>query len=481
MLAQAQAQTEPDDLPPDDDVWLRPQSGPQEAFLSCGADICIYGGAAGGGKTFAALLEVLRHVIHNRRFRAVFFRRTTPQITNPGGLWEEAAEIYPLTGGVAHQQMLEYRWPEGGKVKFAHLEYEATKNNWQGAQVPLFVFDELTHYSETMFWYFLSRNRSTCGVRPYIRATCNPDADSWVARLIAWWIDQKTGLAIPERSGVVRWFVRVGDKMVWGDASEEAVANSGLPAEEVRPKSLTFIAAKLSDNPALEQKNPDYRANLMALGRVERERLLGGNWKIRPAAGLYFKRHEVTILKARPTDVRVWIRQWDLAATAPGEGAAADPDWTAGVLVGLRASGRIVIGDVIHERLNSFGVRGLVSRTARADGLNVIVGLNQDPGQAGKDQAGSYAAMLAGFRIKIAIERGDKVLRADPFAAQWQATNVDVVEGPWNEDFLAEMEGFPDARHDDQVDAVVDGWKILITPEEIPPEAGFVQGSLTRR
>jgi hypothetical protein len=68
----------------------------------------------------------------------------------------------------------------------------------------------------------VSRNRSTCGVRPYIRATCNPDADSWVADFLAWWIDPETGLRIPERAGMLRYYIRVADKIIWADTSPPA-------------------------------------------------------------------------------------------------------------------------------------------------------------------------------------------------------------------------------------------------------------------
>nr|WP_234841454.1 terminase family protein [Sinorhizobium meliloti] len=73
----------------------------------------------------------------------------------------------------------------------------------------------MTHFSAKQFWYMVSRNRSMSGVRPYTRATCNPDADSWVAELIRWWIDQDTGLPIPERAGVLRWFVRSDSPQTW--------------------------------------------------------------------------------------------------------------------------------------------------------------------------------------------------------------------------------------------------------------------------
>jgi hypothetical protein len=78
---------------------ISPQPGPQTAFLQTPADICIYGGAAGGGKTVGLILEPLRHVRRVPGFSAVFFRRTTPQITNPGGLWDESLNFYPRFGG----------------------------------------------------------------------------------------------------------------------------------------------------------------------------------------------------------------------------------------------------------------------------------------------------------------------------------------------------------------------------------------------
>lgn len=446
---------------------IRPQAGPQEMFLASPADIVIFGGAAGGGKSWAVLLEPLRHVTHRPDFSAVFFRRNTTQIRNPGGLWDESMKIYPEVGARPISHVLEWRWPRGGKVKLAHLEYEQTVLEWQGAQIPLIIFDELTHFSQTQFFYLLSRNRSTCGVKPYIRATTNPDADSWVAQFIEWWIDQETGYAIPERSGVIRWFIRLNDVIIWADTKEELIEKYGNPElphdheEQVQPKSFTFIMSKLTDNKILMKSDPGYMANLKALSRVERERLLGGNWKIRPAAGLYYKRQEVSILDTLPTDIVSWVRRWDLAATEPGE-QNPDPDWTAGVLMGRRANGRYIVADVITARVRSSKVRELVVRTANNDGHHIKIGISQDPGQAGKEQAESYVSLLAGFSVKVFRETGDKVVRQDPFSAQWQAGNVDILRGAWNEHYFAELEAFPSKAHDDQVDASAGAFSMLV-------------------
>lgn len=431
-----------------DSVTLRPQQGPQEAFLSSSADIAIYGGSAGGGKTFALLLEPLRHVGRSG-FGAVVFRRKHNQITNEGGLWDEAGKMYPMTGGTPFKSpQLGYRW-RGGKVTFAHLNQELDVHAWQGAQIALIGFDELTHFEESQFWYMLSRSRSTCGIAPYVRATTNPDSDSWVRKLIAWWIGED-GFPIPERAGKVRWFIRADGKIHWGDSREIAL-DHGMDLSDA--KSLTFIPASVHDNKELLRINPSYLANLRALGRVERGRLLGGNWNIRPAAGMYFRRHEAKIVKAAAPGTR-WCRGWDLAASEVTE-EYKDPDWTRGVLLGIQPNGRPVVGHVRSTRERAGKVKELVKSVAIADTEGVMIAIPQDPGQAGKGQADDVIEFLAGFAARAWNISGDKVTLAGPISAQWERGNVDVVEGPWNEEFFTELEAFPTPRvHDDQVDAL---------------------------
>ena len=98
--------------------------------------------------------------------------------------------------------------------------------------------------------------------------------------------------------------------------------------ELARPISDTFIPAKVFDNPALLRVNPDYLAWLLALPLLECERLLGGNWKIWPAAGLYFKREWCAVVDEVPAEFDHIVRYWDLAATEKTE--FNDPDSTVG-------------------------------------------------------------------------------------------------------------------------------------------------------
>jgi predicted phage terminase large subunit-like protein len=434
---------------------VTPQSGPQTRFLKSSADIAIYGGGAGGGKTWALLLEAMRHRLV-ADFRAVVFRRNLVQVKNPGGLWDESVKLYGPAGAKPRIQTMEWRFPSGARIKFAHLEHENTVLDWQGAQVPLICFDELTHFSRAQFFYMLSRNRSVCGVKPYVRATCNPDSESWVADFIAWWIDAKTGLPIPERAGVPRWFVRVGDSLVWADRSRALYD----VAPDIAPKSVTFVPARLDDNPALVEADPGYRANLLALPTVERERLLSGNWKIRPAGGLYFQRLWCEIVDAAPAGLKC-VRYWDLAATP--KRADNDPDWSVGVKLGRDENGFYFLLDAIRFRDGPGEVERIVKATAAQDGKTVKIGLPQDPGQAGKMQAAYFIRQLAGYDVTAHPESGDKVTRFGPFSAQTRAGNVRIVRGAWNEDFLAALEGFPDGAHDDDADAASGAFQMFQT------------------
>lgn len=455
----------------DDKIILKPQAGPQERFLATPASICIYGGAAGSGKTYAELLVPLRY-IDVPGYGAVIFRKNANQIYNEGGLWHEASKMYGTIEG-AEVRKGDGAWifrdrtgKECSRVSFRHIERYDEVHNYQGSQICTIEFDELVHFSEEVFFYMLSRNRSTCGVEPFVRATCNPDADSWVAKFIEWWIDPDTGYPIPERSGVIRWMIRRDGKIYWADKKSELIEKFNLVTEEEKqePRSVTFIAASIYDNKALLKVNPQYLANLKALPEVERERLLKGNWKIKLTAGLLFKRSQVNLITLEPQDLLFVCRAWDIAATEKKE-KSDDPDFTSGVLIGKRKNGKFVVLDVINQRIRAGEVEKLMYNTAVADrakyGRMYRIRLPIDPGAAGKIVADAYVKMLAGFVVKAERVTGSKVSRATPFAAQWQNGNVDVLAAPWNEMYFSQLEFFPDTTHDDMVDASSDSFNEL--------------------
>ena len=462
---------------------LTPQPGPQTAFMCSKADIVIYGGAAGGGKTYALLLEGLRHK-DVKGFGGVIFRRNYNQITAEGGLWDASHKIYDQVPDCypGKTPKLHWTYPTGGRLNFAHIGCDDDLASWQGTEICYLGFDELTHFSRKQFLYMLSRNRSTCGIKPYVRATCNPDADSWVASFIEWWIDQDTGYPIPERSGVVRYMCVLNNTIYFAPTAEELAEQYDVTVDDC--KSVTFIASRLQDNMALMENDPGYLANLKALLEVDRERLLMGNWKIKPAAGMFFKRSQVGIIEEIPDDVISWARGWDLAATSEDEDG--DPAYTASVLIGKRRCGKYIVANVTNQRLSSSEVRKMVKNTCAMDKKarkRVVQRLPQDPGQAGKAQKDSYIKMLAGYVVKMKPESGSKETRAEPFATQWQNGNVDLLSAEWNEMYLTQLESFPESKFKDMVDASSSAFSeiesgVTTTP---PPEGSGKKASYWKK
>lgn len=398
-------------------------------------------------------------------FGAVIFRRESPQILATGGLWDTSQLIYPhLDGKPRHTPWLGWEWPQHHtSVRFYHLQREEDKQHWQGSQLDYIGFDELTHFEESQFFYLLSRARSTHGVKPLIRATTNPDPDSWVKRFLAPWVDDE--YPDPAASGEVRWFYRDGEEIVW--IRKPSDRPDFIPRDECH--SVTFIAAMLDDNPALMASDPGYRGRIAAMPLRDRIILSGGRgaWSIR-LDGNMFKRHWFEIVDAAPAEVAQVVRRWDLAGTEPRKGYS-DPDYTAGVKMARTANGVVYVLDCILERQSSAGVKALVRQTAALDGDECPIRMVQDPGQAGKGQLHDFVTALAGYDVRGEPETGDKVTRAKPFSAQAEVGNVKLVRGAWNEAWLNQLCGFPNNRlHDDAVDASAGAYLELTRLRRIP-------------
>lgn len=454
-------------------IVIAPQPGPQHAFLSSPADIVFYGGAAGGGKTYGLLMDPIRH-LQTPGFSGLIFRQSYVQIHNEGGLWDESKDLYSLLPSWPRQSGSEWSFAWGSSMRFSYLASDDQLENWQGSQIPYIGWDELTHFSEKMFWYMLSRNRSTCGVRPYIRATMNPDPDSWVASFISWWIDAE-GWAIPARSGVVRWFFRYRGLVQWYDSlaaavldlppeyRSEAVSNDVPVASLV--KSFTFILSRLKDNKELLRKNPEYLGNMMNLLPVEQARLYGdgergGNWVVRAAAGKVIDRSWFEVVDAVPAG-GIETRCWDFAATKEElkDKRKKQPDATASVRVRM-VKGTFYILDVTEDRIDAVEsdrkMKNLAIQdrnSASSSGAQYFVRWEVEPASAGTREALRLVRMLAGFDAAGRRPGGDIIQRIKPLASQARAGNVKILRGAWNEKFLKQLHGLPDAAHDDMCSA----------------------------
>lgn len=422
---------------------IEPQAGPQTDFLACDADIAFYGGAANSGKTYAALLAAGQWV-DRKDYTAVVFRRTSPELTGGGSVWEASQTVYRALGGRPRESpTLDWRFPSGALIEFRHLQHENDVHAHQGKAYACIIFEEATHFAESQFWYLLSRARSKCGVRPHVRGTCNPDPRSFLRRLLSWWIDERTGLAIPERSGVKRWFVRDGNTIRWADTQAEMGPDA---------LSLTFIAAKLSDN---KRGDPGYEARLKALPAVQRRRLLGGDWNAIEEAGEIFKASWFKRVQGPPQAVRRSLRVWDLAATEPSEGNT-DPDWTRGIAIDELIDGTFYISDRQSCRKGPAYVEKLVTDTARLDGVTRTQGFWQDPGAAGKADCDAKvrACQAIGRRALSEVAGSSKQSFANVWSPIAEAGRILVVDALWTSEFLDSLEAFPNGSHDDDADAL---------------------------
>lgn len=200
---------------------------------------------------------------------------------------------------------------------------------------------------------------------------------------------------------------------------------------------------------------------------VDRDKTILGSYAVagqlqqRPAPreGGQFKRQWFEVVDAAPARARR-VRRWDFAGTEPGPGK--DPDWTVGLKMAV-ADGVYYIEDVVRDQVSEAGVAKMLKNTGLQDGKTIPIRIPQDPGSAGKSYALSLIRHMTGWDIKAARETGSKEVRARGVEAQAEAGNVKLVAGPWVEAFLDEVSMFPNASHDDQVDAMAGAFEELLS------------------
>lgn len=249
-------------------VEWSPQPGPQTAAYNSKADIIGYGGAAGGGKT-----DLLLGMAGTKHHRSIIFRRVFPLLE---GIEARSREIYNNNNDTrlkdSYNESL-HRWElaKGATIRFAAMQYEEDKKNFQGRPYDFYGFDEATEFTESQVRFVMGWNRTTKpGQECKVMMTFNPpldEAGEWVVRFFAPWLDDTH--PNPAKDGELRWYAMIdGEEKEVLDSSE--FVHNG---ETIKPKSRTFFHAKLSDNPALEATG--YAATIDAMPEPLRTLLKG--------------------------------------------------------------------------------------------------------------------------------------------------------------------------------------------------------------
>jgi hypothetical protein len=223
----------------------------QAEFLSASEDEVLYGGAAGGGKSDALVIDALGgayKAVEQPEYRAIILRRTFPELKE---IIDRTQAIYPFVyqGAVYNTQAAEWRFPSGARIELGYLERDSDVLRYQSRQYQWIGWEELAQWgSDYPYDYMLSRLRAPERLRLpcYMRGTCNPDGPG------ARWLAERFGIQPSGQS--TRREIEVGGRK-W---------------------RRRFIASRLDDNPHLA--GTGYREKLMMLPTEIRRALLEGRW-----------------------------------------------------------------------------------------------------------------------------------------------------------------------------------------------------------
>jgi hypothetical protein len=253
-------------------ILFNPNTGPQTDFLAAPEKEVLYGGAAGGGKSFAMLMDLLRYA-HNGNHRALLLRRTLSELTE---LIDQSRKIYPqaFPGAIFRESKSTWSFPSGATALFSYVDKDSDVARYQGQAFTWIGIDELGHYPTPYVWNYLrSRLRSTdTTIETYMRASANPGGSG------GWWI--KKMFIDPS----------VPNSPFWATDFDTGKTLKYAPSHPKRANEplfqRRFIPARLTDNPHLAESG-EYEAMLLSLPEVERRRLLEGDWDVADGAAFY--------------------------------------------------------------------------------------------------------------------------------------------------------------------------------------------------
>ena len=358
-------------------------------------------------------------------------------ILKSGAVWDESKQMFTDIDpkGKIKVKDLKYQFSSGAEVAFSHFERVDDTRNWQGSQISSCVMEELCQFEEEQFDYILSRLRTSANMKPNMRATMNPEADSWVKKYVSWYLypegHELFGRPDPSKQGIIRWFIRRSDGLVWGDSKEELLEKypDGIPL------AFRFISASVFDNPYIQ---PSYIAFLNGLPKLEKEKLLYGNWEARVEATTYFQRswcEEITAYD--PSEITKLVRAWDFAATLKSD-AVPSPDYTVSVLMAKTKTNDYIVLDVRRMRIRPGDWETQIVDAWEYDRQicgNVVTIIPQDPGASGQMATSILCRALAerGIVTEKMRASGKKLDRFRPFSASSQVGSVKFLKGCGND------------------------------------------------
>lgn len=186
----------------------------------------------------------------------------------------------------------------------------------------------------------------------------------------------------------------------------------------------------------------------------------------RPRGGGMFRFDRIKIERTIPQDFKRVVRYWDKAGTFDGGCHTVGLKMGMQVLTqGLTTPLKLFwILDVVRFQEAAFERERIILNTAQADGLDVEIWLEEEGGSGGKESVQNTINNLSGFRVRRDKPVGDKVVRADPASVQWNNYCFRMIEAPWNNVFMEEVQYFPLSTYKDQVDALSGAFAVLTAP-----------------
>lgn len=441
-----------------------PQPGPQSEYVKSRAIITVMGGARGGGKTHGTFMRPVfmggsdMGALDDPRFTGTFFRKEQTSMRGPGKLWDKAKGFYQPLGGVPNERDMVLTFPSGAKIQFSGCD---NMEKHRGNEYLWVAIEEATQLDWRDFMSLMKCNRPSggCSIPPWIDLTCNPDPESWVFRLIDWWIwpegHELAGFPRADRIGKLRYFTMDEDKVRWIDTFFDGDPADWRDEDGIEAVSVTFVPSTVEDNPALMDVDKRYKSKLAAQTYVEQMKELHGNWLASDRNGI-FARSTVRWIEPGevPEDLKT-ITYWDLAAT-DRKGKEEFRNATAGSKCGLHTcvtcggwryvsesepcpdcnvrygtDEPFVLPEQVPEaqqiliwtnlefgELGPGDVRKLVRETALRDGVKVPVYFEQESAASGVSDMYTYQSLvLPEFQVHGDKPQGAKETRARNLAA----------------------------------------------------------------